>query len=147
MITNLIIAAPPPPPAAHGALAGARLPDRFLLRGRTILIVEDEAMVAFDTQLGLEDRGASVVGPCLSLAEADEALSEAERLDAAVLDINIGGDAVFPLARHLAAAGVPFVFQTGNADMPELQTEFAGRPVCGKPVDIDDLSAAIAALF
>ena len=42
---------------------------------------------------------------------------------------------------------MPFVFQTGNADMPELQTEFAGRPVCGKPVDIDVLSTVIATLF
>lgn len=83
--------------------------------GMTVLVVEDDFIVAYDMQMLLEEHGARVLGPAASLAEG-KALLARERPTAAVLDVNLGGEYVFPLAEELQALNVPFVFATAYAD-------------------------------
>ncbi|MDQ8032991.1 response regulator [Bordetella genomosp. 1] len=83
------------------------------LRGRRILIVEDEYMIAEFLQYELEDAGATVAGMVGNVDEALKFVQDAEVLDAAILDVNLGGQPVFPLADRLMERGVPFVFTTG----------------------------------
>jgi DNA-binding response OmpR family regulator len=101
------------------------------LQGRRILIVEDEAMIALDLELALERAGCVVVGPRPRLADALLHVDD-EPFDAALLDINVHGELVFPLAELLAARGIPFVFLTGYGEVI-LPAHFRERPVCRKP--------------
>ncbi len=103
------------------------------LHGRRILIVEDEALIALDLESALLGVGCLVFGPMAGLAEALQRIDE-EPFDAALLDVNLSGELIFPLAELLAQRGIPFVFLTGYADaiIPE---RFRERPVCRKPCD------------
>lgn len=83
--------------------------------GMTVLVVEDDFIVAYDMQMLLEEHGARVLGPAANLAEG-KALLARERPTAAVLDVNLGGEYVFPLAEQLQALDVPFAFATAYAD-------------------------------
>ena len=83
------------------------------LTGRRILVVEDEYMIADAMQRGFEDQGAIVVGPAPSVRQALRLLDAAADLDGAVLDMNLGDEAVFPVADALQARGIPFLFTTG----------------------------------
>lgn len=92
-----------------------------LLNGRRYLIVEDEYLVASDMLMTLENAGATVLGPVSDVEHALEVLAnESFNLDAAVLDINLQGQMVYPAASLLAKRGTPFIFVTGYdcADMP-----------------------------
>jgi len=104
------------------------------LRGRRLLVVEDDYLIAVDLARDLARRGAEVVGPAGSVRDA-LALVEAEgdRLDGAVLDINLRDQRVYPVADALAARGVPFVFLTGY-DAWVIPDAHAGVPRCEKPV-------------
>jgi CheY-like chemotaxis protein len=104
------------------------------LRDRRLLVVEDEYLIAAALALALEGDGAEVVGPAGSVRDA-LALVEAEgdRLDGAVLDINLRDERVYPVADALAARGVPFVFLTGY-DARVIPDAYAGVPHCEKPV-------------
>lgn len=121
--------------------------ERSGLRGKRVLIVEDEAVLAMDIAFTFEDEGADVVGPCHTL---DEALSVLEgdivEIDAAVLDVHVHGREVFPVARRLRDAGVPFLFHTGQATFEELSELFPGATVCTKPIMPEDLAARVAGL-
>src|SRR4051812_18699674 len=108
------------------------------LRDRHILIVEDEYMIALSLAMLLEKRGATVVGPAGSVAEAMSLLDAGTRLDAAVLDINLGREKAYPIADALAARAVPFIFTTGY-DASAIPAPYAQVPRCEKPVMIDDL--------
>jgi CheY-like chemotaxis protein len=83
------------------------------LSGRRVLIVEDEYFLADDLGRALTQLGAEVLGPVATRAEAFELLSTGERIDLAVLDINLEDEAVYPVADLLTAQGVPFLFATG----------------------------------
>ena len=101
------------------------------LQDHRILIVEDEAMIALDLEMALVHAGCVVVGPMASLAQALRHLDD-EPFDAALLDVNLNGVLIFPLAEKLAARGIPFVFMTGYAELI-LPVHFRERPVCRKP--------------
>lgn len=98
-----------------------------------ILAVEDEFLLSVVLQEDLRAAGYAVVGPFGTLAQAQDALRR-ESFDFAVLDINLGGTMVYPLAEELQARGTPFLFLTGYArtDMPE---RFANVPRLSKPYD------------
>src|SRR5215208_907511 len=86
------------------------------LRDKRILVVEDEALVAMLVEDALLDAGAKVVGPAATVDEAMLLIEEAAPdggLAAAVLDLNLDGEAVLPVADRLVALGVPFLFATG----------------------------------
>jgi CheY-like chemotaxis protein len=113
------------------------------MSGLRILMVEDEALVALDIQNLLTDAGCDVVA-CLSELDGALAWLEARRepLDGAVLDVNLGGRMVFPLADALKARGVPFVFATGYGSMQEL-VRYEGAVVLAKPVAEAELRSAV----
>ena len=82
--------------------------------GRCLLLVEDEYIIADDLALSLEQLGFEVVGPAGSVQEAlDLVRRNGDRLDGAVLDINLRGERAYPIADALSDRGVPFVFTTG----------------------------------
>jgi len=85
------------------------------LSNRRILIVEDESLVAMLLETILEDMGCVTVGPISNIEDALALLAgdEAATLDGALLDVNVAGREVFPVAVVLKARNVPFVFSTG----------------------------------
>lgn len=82
------------------------------LSGKRVLIVEDDNILALNVADELAAEGATVVGPAASVAEALDVIASSE-LDGAIVDINLGGKAAFPVADALADRRVPFVFATG----------------------------------
>lgn len=107
-----------------------------------VLLVEDEMMVALMIESMLAELGHDVVGP---VARLDKGLQLAERepLDLAILDVNIDGREVYPIADALAARDIPFVFATGYGNAG-LRPAYQDRPTLQKPYRFDDLHAAIA---
>lgn len=107
---------------------------RGIFQGMKVLVVEDDFIVAFDMQVMLEEQGAEVIGPASSVMEA-LALLAAARPNAAVLDVNLNGEFVFPVADQLRAQGVPFLFATAYADDDRLFPETSKQtPRLAKPV-------------
>src|SRR3712207_4098954 len=84
-----------------------------VLRGRRILVVEDEYMMAEDLRRDLEKVGAQVVGPVPSVADALKILAQADSLDGGILDVNLRGEKADPVADALRERSVPFVLATG----------------------------------
>jgi PAS domain S-box-containing protein len=103
------------------------------IAGNRIMVVEDETLVAMVVAEHLEEMGFSVVGPYSSVSQAMTALKQ-NNIDAAVLDVNLGGEPVYPLADALMAARVPFVFVTGYG-AAALERRFEHIPVLQKPID------------
>lgn len=104
-----------------------------LLTGLRILIVEDEFLVSVALEDDLRQSGAQIVGPFSNLTDA---LAGAERhdFDLALLDINLDGTMVYPLADALLSRGMPFLFLSGyiGADLP---ARFAAQRRLSKPYD------------
>jgi CheY-like chemotaxis protein len=115
-----------------------------LLRGRLVLVLEDEYIVAMDLCQLLESKGAIVVGPLTSVADALDVLDDLTQVDVAVLDVNLRGSKVFPLADVLKRRSIPFLFATGMArdDFPD---RFRDVPRCEKPIDLESIVAVIEA--
>ena len=113
------------------------------LRGSRVLIVEDAVLLALELETGLSDAGAEVVGPAYELAEAMALLGG--HIDAAVLDANLNGLSVHPVAEALAARGIPFVFATGYGDTGAPLGFDA--PIIRKPYDVTQVAAAVSALL
>ena len=110
--------------------------------GRRILLVEDDYFIA-DAMLGaLEDAGATVLGPVSSVKEALALLDGEPEVDSAILDINLNGEMVYPVADALTARGVPFIFATGY---DEAAVPPAWRHVirCEKPVNATAVARAL----
>jgi two-component system, response regulator PdtaR len=108
-----------------------------------VLVVEDEFLLAMELELLLEGHGFRVLGPAATVAEALGLLA-AETPDAALLDVNLRGETVTPVAGALRARGVPFVLASAY-DRPDLTAaELAGAPNLGKPTDEARLLAALA---
>ncbi|MBV9510718.1 MAG: hypothetical protein JO303_10600, partial [Caulobacteraceae bacterium] len=108
-------AAPTPAPAVNGASADPpHAAHPVKINGLRLLIVEDALLLTLELEAGLQEAGAHVAG---SAADLEEAMRMTELpLDAAVLDANLNGVSVAPVAEALAARGVPFVFATGYGD-------------------------------
>lgn len=102
------------------------------LSDRRVLVVEDESLVAMLLETILEDMGCTPVGPAATVDEGLTLVSGGERLDAALLDVNVAGRQVFPVAEALKARGVPFVFSTGYGE-GGLPDEWRGQPTIQKP--------------
>ena len=110
---------------------------------RSILVVEDEPLIAMMLEDFLESLGHSVTATCESV---NEALVEADKggFDLAILDVNLKGESVWPVATRLREKNVPFVIATGgHVDPPP--AEFANVPVIEKPYTVDRVTPAIDA--
>ena len=109
-----------------------------------ILIVEDELLIALDLQVTLEDEGARTV----VVGTVDEALAQVRApagsaFDAAVLDVRLGREEVFPVADVLARQGVPIVFHSGHARASDLAETYPRASVLSKPAPPERLVAAL----
>ncbi len=114
------------------------------LAGLRVLVVEDEMMVSMLIEDMLSDLGCVVIGPAARLDEAI-ALAESTQIDCAVLDVNLGGQPIFPLADILRAKGAPFAFATGYGDAG-LRDVDKGSPVLQKPFRESDLARILGEL-
>ncbi|MBB5692314.1 PAS domain S-box protein [Muricoccus pecuniae] len=131
-------AAPPPASAPGPASPGGAL------RGTQVLLVEDEVLVALEAADSLVAAGCQVLGPASTLREAMVLAGRTLQIDAAVLDVNLAGQDVTPLADMLAARGVPMLFATGYGEAP---TGHGGAPVLTKPVPPGELVAAVRGIL
>ena len=102
------------------------------LQGRRVLVIEDESLVAMLLETILEDMGCTPVGPASNVDEGEAIARDTVDLDAALLDVNLAGRQVFPVAAVLKARGVPFVFSTGYGESG-LPDEWRGNPTIQKP--------------
>jgi CheY-like chemotaxis protein len=118
--------------------------DTAKLAGLRVLVVEDEMMVSMLIEDMLTDLGCSVIGPASRLDEAFE-LAKTSDLDCAVLDVNLGGQPIFPLADLLRERGRPFAFATGYGDAG-LRDVDKGTPVLQKPFREGDLARVLGEL-
>jgi DNA-binding response OmpR family regulator len=116
------------------------------LSGARVLVVEDEAIIGFELQASLTDAGAQVIGPSLTLTEAF-ALASHENLSAAVLDIRLGRETIGPVARQLAARGIPFLFYTGQVETDPIRAEWPHCKIISKPAPLRSLVGAVSALL
>jgi CheY-like chemotaxis protein len=136
--TGGIVGAPPEPimPTDGASRSG----------GRRILVVEDEAITALAIARTLEQAGFAVLGPAARVAEAIDLLRVSVP-DAAVLDVNLFGSPVRPVAEALGARGIPFLFCTGYQDLDQAADVANGAPVLSKPVAAGTLVRALAKLL
>jgi CheY-like chemotaxis protein len=102
------------------------------LRDRRILVVEDEYLIAMSLQDALENAGSVVVGPVPSVEKAIKTIELDPHIDAAVVDVNLGGVLAYPVADMLIARKIPFVFTSGYEDNV-LRNRYAQVKNCPKP--------------
>lgn len=114
------------------------------LKGLRVLVVEDEMMVSMLIEDMLGDLGCEVVGPASRLDEA-LGLAKAGGSDCAVLDVNLGGQPIFPVADLLREKGVPFAFATGYGDAGLREVD-RGTAVLQKPFREGDLARVLGEL-
>lgn len=120
--------------------------DDDALDGKRIFLVEDEALVAMLVEDMLADEGCVVVATANRLAEAlAKARDRSVEFDLAVLDVNLAGEPVFPVAETLAARGVPFAFATGYG-VGGLPDAWKDRPTLQKPFTSSDIRNALTRL-
>ncbi len=103
-----------------------------------ILVVEDEALIALEIEAELLREGAEVVGPCATLRDCLSTIDN-RQIDAAILDVDLNGEAVFPAAERLRDQGIPFVFHTGYGDASRITCRFPDATVCSKPLPVSEL--------
>jgi DNA-binding response OmpR family regulator len=115
-----------------------------VLEGIRVLVVEDEFLVATLIEDMLMAAGGVVAGPIPRLSEALDAVDRGT-FDAAVLDVNLGGDRVHPVADALSRRNVPFVFVTGYGT-GVLSGEHAERPRLCKPFKMADLLGKLSSM-
>jgi DNA-binding response OmpR family regulator len=116
------------------------------LNGAHLLVVEDEYLLLLDLEMLLREAGAEDVAALRSVAEGLAAVGSG-RIDAAILDVRIGGESVAPVARALAALGVPFVFYTGQVSDDSALREWPQQPVLAKPALPESIVTAVAGLL
>ena len=116
-------------------------------RGLRVLIVEDEALISMHLEDILEQLGCRVVGPAMSIEAAQRLVETDDQFDVAILDVNLAGQPIYPVAQQLLTRGRPFLFMTGYGAQG-LLSGWRDRPTVQKPFGFgeirDGLSAALA---
>jgi CheY-like chemotaxis protein len=102
-------------------------------------VIEDEALIAMFVEDLLDQLGCTLVGVCSSVAEGLATAQQAE-LDLALLDVNVAGQPVYPVAQALERRGLPMVFMSGYRQLDE---SWRARPSVQKPFDLEQLAAAM----
>lgn len=117
--------------------------ERAALAGLSVFVVEDEAIVALNLETMLEDLGCRTIGPVMRFDRAEAMIEAGITADAAILDVNVGGRKVFPLADRLAQTGMPLVFATGygHAGLP---SQWHSRPIVQKPYTMENIARALS---
>ena len=112
--------------------------------GLRVLVIEDEIMVALLLEEVLADLGHAVIGPISRLDKAMD-VARQEAIDAAILDINLNGSEIYPVADALAARDIPFAFCSGYG-RPALPAAYRDRPILRKPFRRQQLQELLTAL-
>jgi CheY-like chemotaxis protein len=112
------------------------------LSNRKVLVVEDEMMIAMLIEDMLDEFGCKLVGPATNVPRALE-LIDKEKVDIAVLDLNLDGKDTYAIADALRQKHVPFIFATGYGSTG-VRPEYGDRPVLQKPFQAKDLETALA---
>jgi PAS domain S-box-containing protein len=128
-----------------GAPASDR-PSASAVKAGTLLIVEDEPLLAMQLRQSLGEFGWTVIGVAGTVEDANRMLAEQPRPDAAILDVDLGGVPVFPLARALRHAAIPFIFCTGFEDVGYAR-EFADCCIVRKPATVLQIVSALRAVI
>lgn len=110
-----------------------------------VLVVEDEPMIALMIQDMLEELGCEVVGPVAQIEPA-LALADGEEIALALLDVNLDGEEVYPVADRLQQRGVPIIFLTGYGNAG-VDARYRQCPVLTKPFPPAGLKGAVTALM
>jgi ActR/RegA family two-component response regulator len=116
------------------------------LQGARVLIAEDDAILAFDLGITLQKAGAKILGPALTLAHA-LSLAQTSPMSAAVLDVSLRDEEVFPAAEALRDRGVGIVFYTGYASVDSLRREWPHAQVLTKPTPARLLIQAVCRVW
>jgi CheY-like chemotaxis protein len=114
---------------------------RFVSVPRSILIVEDEPLISMMLEDFLDSLGHRIAGTCESVPEAMTRVNEGG-FDVAILDVNLKGERIWPVADRLIEMGVPYVLATGGHIEPP-PAAHAGAPVLSKPFTIDAIEPAL----
>jgi CheY-like chemotaxis protein len=123
------------------SLTGPNAPKDDLLYGLRVLVVEDESLVAMLIEEYLAELGCAVAYSARRVGKAVEALGRCE-FDAAVLDVNVAGESVLPVAALLDERKIPFIFASGYG-AKGVDSRWADRPVLQKPFSPDELRFAL----
>lgn len=113
-----------------------------LLSAPSILVVEDEALATMMLEAMLAEVGCEIAAVAATVAEALAGIGACERISAAILDVNLNGEKVFPVANALLRRDIPFVFSTGYGPA-DLARRYPRAGLLFKPYDLDDLSQAL----
>lgn len=117
------------------------------IAGARLLIVEDEALVALMVEDMLADLGCVVVDVAGTVSRGVTLVTDPGlAIDGAILDVNLGGEKVYPVAEALAAKGVPFIFATGYG-LAGIAESFAHVPALAKPYDLRALEEGLTAVL
>jgi CheY-like chemotaxis protein len=111
------------------------------LDGTRVLVVEDEFAVLLLIEDMLIELGCEIAGTATRLSDALSLAGRAD-CDAAILDVNINGENVGPVAETLAARGIPMVFSTGYGPSG-IDSRWRERPALQKPYRIEEFAAAL----
>lgn len=109
------------------------------LKGLHVLLVEDEMMICLLFEDMLLDFGCEIIGPACDIRRALELAQCHESIDVAILDVNVGGHVVFPVADVLSRRGIPFLFATGLG-ASGLPRDWQGHPTLQKPMTMAQLA-------
>lgn len=112
------------------------------LRGRRILVAEDEYHIAEEIAQTLTDAGAKVLGPVSTVTQAQALAAGEGRIDGALLDVNLSGRMVWPALDALLRRNIPAVLTTGY-DGNSIPAGYANLPRCEKPVTMHELTDAL----
>jgi CheY-like chemotaxis protein len=110
-----------------------------------ILVVEDEYLIRMLLEDMLTDLGYEIAGAVGTIAEASEIAEKAE-FDLAILDVNLDGKEIYPVADILAQRGLPFIFVSGYGE-GSLAEPYRGRPALQKPFQAEQLETALKGLL
>ncbi|HET7681466.1 MAG TPA: response regulator [Xanthobacteraceae bacterium] len=113
--------------------------------GRRILVVEDEFLIRMLLEDMLTDLGYELVGVAGRVDEATE-MAKSKEFDLAILDVNLDGQDVYPVADLISKRGVPFMFVTGYGGRG-LPDNYRSRPTLQKPFQLDELKRMLAQLL
>lgn len=107
-----------------------------------IFVIEDEALVAMNLEDMLMDLGCRVVGTAMQLQQAEKMLADGLDCDAAIIDVNLAGELIYPFAQRLHEGGIPLVFATGYGQ-EGLPVEWRVHPVLQKPYTDEQVGEAL----